>query len=67
MATPISSVGPALDIIASVIHLLTPSDLERLKTEIRKTEEERIERKKKLLEALASGDIVSVNALLFGD
>lgn len=67
MPASISPVGPALDIVSSIIHLLNPSDLERLKAEIRKAEEAHREREKRGREAVAAGDIAVINALLFGD
>lgn len=67
MPASISPAGPALDIIASVIHLLNPSDLERVKAEIRKAEERHNEKRKKALDAMAASDVDGINALLFGD
>jgi len=62
-----ADIGSVADLIALIIKTAKPSELEKIKAEIRKIEEERIERKKKLLEVLASGDVIAVNALLFDD
>lgn len=53
-------------IILELIKALNPSELEKLKREIRKREEEIEEKMQKIIEAHNDGDIDLINTLLFG-
>jgi hypothetical protein len=56
-----------LEVVLELIKILNPSEMEKLKREIRKREEAIAEKKAKLAAALAAGDIDAINNLLFGD
>lgn len=65
------TIGTIADFAVEIIKLINPSELERVKKEIRKREEELREleenhakRLKRLKEALASGDTDAVIAIL---
>jgi len=55
-----------LEVLLQFIKILNPSELEKIKKELRKREKEIEERKAKLAAALAAGDIDAINNLLFG-
>jgi len=64
---PDEAIGTGLKIILELIKALNPSDLERVKREIRKQEEENAKRKEAIKKAVVDGDIDAINALLFGE
>ena len=53
-------------IILELIKALNPSELEKLKREIRKREEEIVKKNFEIIKAANSGDIDTINALLLG-
>ena len=59
------AIGAGLNIILELIKILNPSELEKLKKEIHKLEEENEERIRKLKEAIINGDIDAINSILF--
>jgi len=59
------AIGAGLNIILELIKILSPSELEKLKKEIHKLEEENEARIKALKEAIISGDIDTINSILF--
>ena len=59
------AIGAGLNIILELIKVLSPSELEKLKKEIHKLEEENEERIRKLKEAIINGDIDAINSILF--
>jgi len=59
------AIGAGLNIILELIKILNPSELEKLKKEIHKLEEENNARIKALKEAIISGDIDTINSILF--
>lgn len=63
---PDEAIGTGLKIILELIHALNPTDLERVKREIRKQEEANAEKMEKIKQAVVDGDVDAINALLFG-
>ena len=61
------TIGAGLNLILEIINILNPTELERVKKEIRKKEKEIAERDKKIAEAIATGDIDALNAILFSE
>lgn len=59
------AIGTGLKIVLELIKAFNPTDLERVKREIRKRENEIQEKKNKLREAIINGDIDAINALFF--
>lgn len=59
------TIGTGLKVILELIKILNPSEIETLKKEIHKVEEQNEERLKKPKEAMATGDIDAINTLLF--
>ena len=56
-----------LELILQVLPIIKPSQLDKIKNAIEKQEKESAEQKKKILEAVANGDVDTVNSILFGD
>ena len=61
------TVEKALEIITMLLPIIKPSDLQKIKNAIEKQEKENEEKRKKIIEAVASGDVDTINALLLGD
>jgi len=59
------TIGAGLNIILELIKILNTSELEKLKKEIHKLEEENEARIKAIKEAMANGDIDAINSILF--
>lgn len=62
-----SPISTGLQILFEFIKILNPSDLERIKKEIRKREEEIVKTQRELNAAVENGDIDGINMLLFGE
>ena len=56
-----------LDLILLLLPAIKPSDLQKIKNAIERMEKKHEEKRKKILEAVASGDVDAINALLLGD
>jgi hypothetical protein len=55
-----------IDLIIQVLPIVKPSDLQKIKNKINDLEKENEEKRKRLIEAVASGDIDTINSILFG-
>ena len=62
-----SPISTGLQILFEFIKILNPSDLERVKKEIRKREEQIVKNQREVTLAVESGDIDSINRLLLGE
>jgi len=62
-----SPISTGLQILFEFIKILNPSDLERVKKEIRKREEQIVKTQREVTLAVESGDIDSINRLLLGE
>ena len=64
---PESPISTGLQILFEFIKILNPSDLERIKKEIRKREEEIVKIQREITAAIDGGDIDAINMLLLGE
>ena len=64
---PDDALSTGLAIVLELIKALNPSDLERVKREIRKQEEENEKKIEKIKEAVVNGDVDAINSILFGE
>lgn len=56
-----------IKLVLAVIGLLKPGDIAKVKEAIEQREAEIVEENKKMREAVATGDIETINRLFFGD
>lgn len=62
MASEISAI---IQLILAIIPILKPDEIAKIKSEIEKREKQIAEDRKKIIEAVALGDVEAINHLLF--
>ena len=58
------TIGKVIDLVLMLIPVLKPSDLQKIKNAIKEKEEQNEKDRQKVLEAVANGDVDTINMLL---